>query len=237
LLLCCQRRTYYMDQEQILIYMNELLDIDARNTARELKRRALHETCDYIEKHMSLVNSGFENRFELLEYAIGETRNVDGLWLEFGVYQGNTINFIAERAKTLPVYGFDSFEGNPEDWRSEYKKGAFALETPPQFPDTISILRGFFRDTIPGFLETHKRNLVFVHIDCDLYSSAKIIFDIAGQRFINGTIIVFDEYFNYPGWKNHEFRAFMEFIESSKKKYEYIGYVYKHSQVAVRIIS
>jgi len=226
-----------MDQEQIRMSINELLDVDSRNIARELKRRALYETCDYIEKHMSLVNSGFENRFELLEYAVGETKTIDGLWLEFGVYQGSTINFIAEHAITLPVFGFDSFEGNPEDWRSEYKKGAFALETLPQFPNTISIVRGSFQDSIPAFLETNKSNIVFVHIDCDLYSSAKIIFDMAGERFINGTIIVFDEYFNYPGWKNHEFKAFMEFIESSKKKYEYIGYVYKHSQVAVRILS
>lgn len=70
-----------MDQEQIKIYINELLDIDSRNITRELKRRSLHETCDYIEKHMSLVNSGFENRFELLEYAIRETKKIDGLWL------------------------------------------------------------------------------------------------------------------------------------------------------------
>lgn len=92
---------------------------------------------------------------------------------------------MSERATTLPVYGFDSFEGNPEDWRSEYKQGAFALETPPQFPGTVSIVRGLFQDTIPSFLETHKGKIVFVHIDCDLYSSAKIIFDLAGQRFIN----------------------------------------------------
>ncbi|MBK9925445.1 MAG: class I SAM-dependent methyltransferase [Anaerolineales bacterium] len=226
-----------MDQEQIKTYINELLDIDSRNIARELKRRALAETCDYIETNMPLVNSGFENRFELLEHATGEAKIIDGLWLEFGVYTGSTIKFIAERTTAFPVYGFDSFEGNPEDWRSEYKKGAFALDTPPVFPNNILIVRGLFQDTFPKFLGTNKENIAFVHIDCDLYSSAKIIFDMVGHRFINGTIIVFDEFFNYPGWKNHEFRAFMEFIESNNRKFEYIGYVYKHSQVAIRILS
>ena len=157
-----------MDQEQIKMYINELLDVDSRNIARELKRRALYETCDYIEKNMPLVNSGFENRFELLEYAIGEAKKTDGLWLEFGVYQGNTISFIAERTTTLPVYGFDSFEGNPEDWRSEYKKGAFALETLPQFSSSISIVRGLFQETISSFLEINKKNIAFVHIDCEI---------------------------------------------------------------------
>ena len=25
-------------------------------------------------------------------------------------------------------------------------------------------------------------------------------------------MIVFDEYFNYPGWRGHEFKAFQEFV-------------------------
>lgn len=225
-----------MNREQTLILINELLDTDSRNISRELKRRALEQTCDYVEKNMFLVNSKFEDRYELLEYAIEEAQVTDGLWLEFGVYKGNTLEYIAKRA-SFPVYGFDSFEGNPEDWRSEYRKGSFALENIPLFPNTASIIKGLFQNTLPVFLEANEKNIAFVHIDCDLYSSAKAIFDLASQRFIEGTIIVFDEYFNYPGWKNHEFKAFKEFIESSKKKYEYIGYVYKHSQVAVKLLS
>jgi hypothetical protein len=216
--------------------ISELLDMDSRNIVRELKRRALQETCDYVEKNMFLVNSNFEDRYELLEYAVREVQIANGLWLEFGVYKGNTLNFIAERTK-CPVYGFDSFRGNPEDWRSEYKKGAFALEEIPQFSSNISIMCGYFQDILPKFLETHTKTIAFAHIDCDLYSSAKVIFDLAGHKLAEGSIIVFDEYFNYPGWKNHEFKAFMEFIEKSGKEYEYIGYVYKHSQVAVRILS
>jgi hypothetical protein len=58
-----------------------------------------------------------------------------------------------------------------------------------------------------------------------------------GERLVQDSVIVFDEFFNYPGWKQHEFKAFMEFVENSDRKFNYIGYVYKHSQVAVKIVS
>ena len=48
--------------------------------------------------------------------------------------------------------------------------------------------------------------------------------------------IVFDEYFNYPNWQKHEFKAFQEFVAANGIKYEYIGYVTTLEQAAVRII-
>jgi len=61
------------------------------------------------------------------------------------------------------------------------------------------------------------------HIDCDLYSSTKTVFDWLKPRIRAGTI-VFDEYFNYPNWHQHEFKAFKEFVEECHVKYEYLGY-------------
>ena len=46
-----------------------------------------------------------------------------GTALEFGVGEGHTLRMIAQQ---MPVIGFDSFTGLPEDWRPEYPKGAFA---------------------------------------------------------------------------------------------------------------
>jgi hypothetical protein len=55
------------------------------------------------------------------------------------------------------------------------------------------------------------------------------------QRLQVGTIILFDEYFNYPGWEIHEFRAFQEFIVTTGIQYEYIALNPDHQQVAVRL--
>jgi hypothetical protein len=73
-------------------------------------------------------------------------------------------------------------------------------------------------------------------MDCDLYDSAKIVFDLLGDRIAPGTIIVFDEYFNYPDWRLHEYKAFQEFVTRKGVKYEYIGLVPFQEQVAVRIL-
>ena len=225
-----------MNEDEVRNIVSELLDQDSRNITRELYRRALHETCEYIENYMPFVNSNFKDRFELLEFAIKNVSIEGGLWLEFGVYKGKTIRFIADRSEKI-VYGFDSFKGNPEDWRKEYRKGEFELEEiPTSLPQNAKIVPGWFKDSLPKFLDEHGSPVSFIHIDCDLYSSTKTVLDPLKDRFDDGSIIVFDEFFNYPGWKHHEFKAFTEFVQSNNKKYEYIGYVYKHSQVAIRII-
>jgi len=49
-------------------------------------------------------------------------------------------------------------------------------------------------------------------------------------------VIVFDEFFNYPGWQDGEFKAFIEWVDENKVNYEYIAVVTNHEQVAVRIL-
>src|ERR1700752_2086506 len=50
-----------------------------------------------------------------------------GTALEFGVGTGTSLRIIAQ---TMPVIGFDSFQGLPENWRDEFTKGAFACPYP-----------------------------------------------------------------------------------------------------------
>ena len=53
--------------------------------------------------------------------------------------------------------------------------------------------------------------------------------------FPKGTVIVFDEFLNYPGWKDGERKAFDEFIGSTGMKYEWLGYCRYHEQAALII--
>ncbi len=94
---------------------------------------------------------------------------------------------------------------------------------------------GWFEDSLPTFLREHTESFAFIHMDADLYSSTKTVFDLAGDRFVDGTIIQFDEYFNYPGWQAHEHRAFQEFLGSSPFDAEYLGYNPHHEQLLVRL--
>ncbi len=66
-------------------------------------------------------------------------------------------------------------------------------------------------------------------------SSTKTILDTLNDRIVSGTVLVFDEYFNYIQWRQHEFKAFKEFCQMNDVCYEYIGLVPAFEQVAVRI--
>jgi predicted O-methyltransferase YrrM len=199
-------------------------------------RRATESTADYVIKHMIKVNS-VSSSMELLTMAIGKADlGKNNIVLEFGVYSGATINHIASLT-TQPIYGFDSFEGLPEQWRDRIGKGYFKVDALPKVPSNVSLIKGWFDATLPAFIKEHEEPIGFIHVDCDLYSSTKTIFDLLGKRIQPGCVIVFDEYFNYPGWEQGEHKAFQEFIKQTGFAYEYVGYNRRHEQVAVKIKS
>jgi hypothetical protein len=188
----------------------------------------------YMVEHMRRATN-YGGQIPLLEAALGQC-SVEGLVLEFGVYRGNTLSAIA-RIDPRIAHGFDSFAGLPEDWTTFQKKGRFSLEgSIPEFEEpNIELHVGLFGDTLPGFLERHPGPARFVHIDSDLYSSAVTVLEGLRARIVAGTVIVFDEYLNYPGWELDEFRAFQEFVARHHASYDYIGFASAHHSVAVKI--
>jgi hypothetical protein len=208
-------------------------DKDAHNIERELQRRALSQAADFVEENMAQIKS-FTDKYSLLKYSLDLAKN-DGLFMEFGVYQGDTINFIASNTDQI-VYGFDSFEGLPEDWRSQFVKGTFKVDKLPNVKKNVKLIKGWFENSLPQFIEENPNKCAFIHIDCDLYSSTNTIFNLLSNKITKNTIIVFDEFFNYPGWKEGEYKSFIEFIDNNNIKFEYLGYCRYDEQVAVKIL-
>lgn len=133
----------------------------------------------------------------------------EGLILEFGVYTGRSINVLAEAGR--PVTGFDSFEGLPERWNSAEDRGAYNTKGRlPEVPDHVRLVQGWFKDSLPPFLSETPGHVALVNIDCDLYSSTLEVLNALAPRIQSGSLLVFDEYFGYPDWENHEFKAFQE---------------------------
>lgn len=157
-----------------------------------------------------------------------------GTWLEFGVFRGHTINKISSYTADK-VYGFDSFEGLPGMWEVDehtkinqghysYKSYAEENNLNPIYPtvnDNVVLISGLFSETLPDFISDQK--VTFIHIDCDLYSSTKDIFDNITPNIADGCVIVFDELVNYPNYKRHELLAFEEWIKENNIEYEFIG--------------
>ena len=204
---------------------------DVEQTARFL---AAVSSADYFVKHMRMSRNLIRAE-ALLKFAL-EQCVVDGLIMEFGVFRGKSLRIIADHVGQT-VFGFDSFQGLPEDWTHLQRKGRFSLQgTAPDFDQAnISLVPGWFEDTLPVFLEEHPGAARFVHVDADLYSSAVTILSALRARIVPGTVILFDEYFNYPGWECHEHKAFLEFIRDSGLSYEYLGFASRECSVAVKI--
>jgi hypothetical protein len=195
---------------------------------------ALHETAGYVRAHMSDVDSVTSN-FELLSLALDHADlRSDKLVCEFGVWSGATINHIASRIPGK-VYGFDSFEGLPERWRDGFPRSTFKTLELPRVRTNVELVQGWFEETLPSFISAHPQDAAFLHIDCDLYSSTKTVLELLSPKIRPGCVIVFDEYFNYPGWQAGEYKAFQEYVQTRGVNYRYLGFNRNHEQVAVMI--
>jgi hypothetical protein len=208
----------------------------ARETARDIElaalRMAAEDSASYLTSFAPCARV-YRNKFDLLDVAVAAA-TPNGLCCEFGVFRGETINHIASRWKGK-VHGFDSFLGLPEDWRADFRAGQFNLEDLPLVSPNVVLHKGLFHDTIPEFVRTHAEPLAFLHIDCDLYSSTQTIFEKLLDRIVPGTVIQFDEFFNYPGWRSGEYRAFEEFRRNRHVEVNYIGYCSGGEQLAIKI--
>jgi predicted O-methyltransferase YrrM len=177
----------------------------------------------------------FHDPLSTLEYAL-RIAPQGGMALEFGVFEGRSLAVIAEARKQREVYGFDSFEGLPEDYRPHVRQGAFALDQLPDV-DGAELVVGWFDDTLPSFLASHPGTVDFLHVDGDLYSSAVTVLTLVGPRLLAGSVVVFDEFFNWPGWEDDgEFRAWQEYLARTGTRVEYEAYTSNNEQVVVRIL-
>lgn len=147
----------------------------------------------------------------------------EGLWLEFGTGSGTTTRMLCEARREGPVYTFDWFQGLPDDWTEQFRKGAFRFDPPTDLPDNGRIVQGLFEETLGPFLEEHSGPADLVHVDCDVYASTKTVLDHLTDRLVPGSVLVFDEMLYYPGREDHEVKAFHEWLCATGKSFEWIG--------------
>lgn len=207
------------------------------STALLLRERAVEDAVDHIvgDRRFDDLLVATSNA-DALVFGL-DAVTLDGTVAEFGVFQGRTLTAIARHFEDRVVHGFDSFEGLPEAWGGTSKgEGAFDVGgQPPDLPvDNVEFHVGYFDQTVPGFAARDLGPLAFCHLDADLYASTSVVFDGLRSWFVPGTVIVFDEYFGYHGWRRHEHAAFMEFLDASGLDYEAIGI--GHMSLVVRLV-
>lgn len=198
---------------------------EPNNVLLETHKLAIEDSAKYIMQNMQSSIS-FHSDLELLSYAFNHRQILNGLVLEFGVYKGTSITHLATLTEQQ-IFGFDSFNGLKEDWGGNWiTKGHFNLDgVPPEVPKNVSLIPGWFQDTLLQFLQTvEEKKISFMHIDSDTYETCRYILETLKDKIQIGTVIVFNEYHGYRGWREGEFKAFQEFCLSQKVKYTYIGF-------------
>lgn len=196
-----------------------------------------------IEKFLAapIIETAFDNLEQALDLAVPHL-----LHLEFGVFNGSSIRHMALYAPERRFFGFDSFEGLPEPWdtgREVKPKGHLTMngQRPPNLPLNVTLLSGWFEDTLPAFLAASIAQVGFVHIDSDVYSSARYVLTALSEHLAPGAIIVFDELVDwrsllgeettYLTWRQHEWRALQEW----EAKWEPVART-KHYQGTIRYV-
>jgi len=194
------------------------------------------------------VKNNFANAKELssdaetLRYASNMVK-VKGVYIELGAGTGRSLNLLAALNPHTVVYGFDSFDGLPEPWvRADktFEKGTFRFKQSPallQVLQNVQLFQGVFAETLPAFVEQNLKTqpIALLHIDSELYSSAKTGLDAFTKNIVPGTIIVFDEFYNFPRHQDHEYKALKEFLTKNNYAAEYLAFNGQHQQVVVKI--
>lgn len=161
---------------------------------------------------------------------------IDGYVMEFGVYSGKTMWHISGYFQDDTCWGFDSFEGLPEEWiinvnegrvTTHYGAGHFHLRGyKPDFRDNVQLIKGWFENTLPDWCTKHQGPVKFLHIDCDLYSSTCTILNELNDQIVPGTVIVFDEMYPweesspYTEWQHHEYKALGEWLKNQSRAFK-----------------
>ncbi len=166
----------------------------------------------------------YNKRYKLYEYLFNEKGLDSGInYLEFGVSDGHSFLWWVKhnQHQASRFYGFDTFEGLPEDWGG-FKKGAMSTNSSiPSIDDNRAVFyKGLFQETLPVFLQMlDKNSRKVIMMDADLYTSTLYALTSLAPKLQKGDLILFDQ-FNVP---RHEFLAFQDFITSYYLNFQLIG--------------
>jgi hypothetical protein len=177
-----------------------------------------YKTIKRVNSHQQVFENDqvklFSNKFEMIQCFAEEMNCNEGTAIEFGVFSGSTLKAIRE-SFSGSVIGFDSFDGLPEDWRDGFSEGTFATQQIPKINNSIIVV-GVFQQTLTAYLSRFKGTINLVHFDADLYSSTSFCLKEVTNYLADESIFIFDEYHNYPGWEDHEHKAFIEWLAANR---------------------
>jgi hypothetical protein len=193
----------------------------------------------WIREHKGIPH--FEERVQLFDHVLAKVVNDGPIdYMEFGVHRGASIQWWIEHAshRESRFFGFDSFEGLPEAFKfgvGGVPAGHFDTGgQPPKIEDArVSFIKGWFQNTLPGFLDKFSaQSRLVIHCDADLYSSTLFVLSSLDRLLRARTILMFDEFSSHE-----EFRAFMDYINAFNRSYRAVASARRHCRnVAIEML-
>jgi tetratricopeptide (TPR) repeat protein len=171
------------------------------------------------------------NRWSVFDRAVALS-NGNRPFYEFGVWMGESFKYLMKSFDT--GYGFDTFEGLPETWRSVPKGTYTSYGAIPKI-DGANFVVGEFKDTLPKFFEEPRPKASLINFDADLYSSTLCALTNARPVIDSDTILIFDEFIINQNWQQDEFKALNDFCILKGLKYEVLIVSLYTKQAVVRL--
>lgn len=157
---------------------------------------------------------------------------IPGHYVEFGVYNGLSLAmayaaFAILNRTDVHLFGFDSFQGLPAHAAQEgagmWQAGQCAcdLETTQRLLQVrhidmsrVSLIPGWFKDTLMLWRQHQIGQAAYIMIDCDLYSSAMAALFFVEPLIKDRAIVIFDDWNGFQAAEQGlgEAKAFEEFL-------------------------
>jgi tetratricopeptide (TPR) repeat protein len=172
------------------------------------------------------------NRWSLFDSVIEQSRS-ERPFYEFGVFTGRAFKYLSRSLKR--GFGFDTFEGLPEDWHEE-KAGAYSSGGRIPEIEGGEFIAGKFEDTLPVFFSEPRPIASVINFDADLYSSTLCALSYSKSVIDTHTVLIFDEFIVNEHWEQDEYRALNEFCSANDCSYEVLAVSFFTKQVAMRLV-
>ena len=173
------------------------------------------------------------NRWSLFDQMVNRSK-LHRPFYEFGVWRGQAFKYLIKSLKK--GYGFDTFEGLPEDWHNVHS-GTYSSDSKVPQIDGGEFIVGKFEETLPTFFSENRPMASIINFDADLYSSTICALNFSKPVIDEHTILIFDEFIINTNWEQDEYKALNEFCSNNKYAYEVLAISFFTKQTAVRLVN
>ena len=245
------KRIFWHKLNSIIIFIisivkKDFIEKNDPSPLDHLKANAAKESYELFKEKMGNAMI-FPYRPDMREFVIREAKAIqpskllcdEPLFLEFGVAGATSTNHFAKLLSNTneKIYGFDAFLGLQEDWVGMLRgrtAGAYSYYGDlPKVLNNVELVVGWLQDTLSDFLNSkQEQKIVFAHFDMDTYLPGKFGLEMIKPYLVCGSIILFDDFYGFPGWKNSDFKSLNEIFNTDE--YEFIAF--SHTAAAIRIL-